>query len=275
MHIVTLGDVMLDVIVDAPGGLRPDDDAEATITLSGGGQAANVAAWAVELGASATLIGPRSGSPSQALIDEHVRAAGVAYAGVPVDAGGTVVSIVAAGTRTMASDAGDQTWLTRVVPTDLPSDADWLHLSGYPLLRAGDASAVLQMCFEARSQDTSVSVDLASAGLISAYGPSSLVAMLDDLAPDLVFANLSEWQTLGTSLNTAHFDVVVKRGDGGAVVRRGGLTRPVAAEPAVVVDATGAGDAFAAGYLVGGIDLALSAAARCVRHHGAQPPLPA
>ena len=46
MHIATVGDVVLDVIVDVPGGLNPDDDAEASISLSAGGQAANVAAWA-------------------------------------------------------------------------------------------------------------------------------------------------------------------------------------------------------------------------------------
>ena len=59
MHIATVGDVVLDVIVDVPGGLNPDDDAEASITLSAGGQAANVAAWAAHLGAEATLIGPQ------------------------------------------------------------------------------------------------------------------------------------------------------------------------------------------------------------------------
>jgi sugar/nucleoside kinase (ribokinase family) len=38
-----------------------------------------------------------------------------------------------------------------------------------------------------------------------------------------------------------------------------------------VVDVTGAGDALAAGYLVGGPDLAMETAARCVAHRGAQP----
>ena len=47
MHIATLGDVMLDVIVDAPDGLHDDDDVKAQIEVTSGGQAANVAAWAL------------------------------------------------------------------------------------------------------------------------------------------------------------------------------------------------------------------------------------
>jgi sugar/nucleoside kinase (ribokinase family) len=44
-----------------------------------------------------------------------------------------------------------------------------------------------------------------------------------------------------------------------------------AARETSAVDATGAGDALAAGFLVGGVDLALAAAARCVGQRGAQP----
>jgi sugar/nucleoside kinase (ribokinase family) len=43
------------------------------------------------------------------------------------------------------------------------------------------------------------------------------------------------------------------------------------AVPGPVVDVTGAGDALAAGFIVGGADLAMEAAARCVAHRGAQP----
>ena len=62
-------------------------------------------------------------------------------------------------------------------------------------------------------------------------------------------------------------EMVVKLGPEG--VRIGGRVYP--AVPATPVDATGAGDAFAAGYLVGGVDLALQAAARAVSKMGAMP----
>ena len=65
--------------------------------------------------------------------------------------------------------------------------------------------------------------------------------------------------------------LVVKRGARGCVVIREGRFEEHAALPAGVVDTTGAGDAFAAGFLVGGPDLALRAAARCVARMGAMP----
>src|SRR5262245_20080777 len=112
VHIVTLGDVVLDVIVDVPGGLNVDDDAEAAITLAAGGQAANVAAWAAHLDAEATLIGPEGSSDAAGLISHRITSRGIHFTGIPVERDGVVVSLVTSGQRTLASDAGDQTWLT-------------------------------------------------------------------------------------------------------------------------------------------------------------------
>jgi sugar/nucleoside kinase (ribokinase family) len=63
---------------------------------------------------------------------------------------------------------------------------------------------------------------------------------------------------------------IVKRGDRGCSFD--GDQRP-ALPVSAVVDTTGAGDALAAGWIVGGPDLALEAAARCVQQVGAMPPL--
>jgi sugar/nucleoside kinase (ribokinase family) len=271
MHITAVGDVMLDVIVDVPGGMSADDDAEATITLSAGGQAANVAAWAVALGASATVIGPQGDSEAAALVAERMRKSGVAFAAIPIEGGGTVVSFLSAGTRSMASDAGDQSWLSRVEPSDLPEDADWLHLSAYPLLRASSASAVSRLCFEARTQGTRISVDLASARLISAYGPAAFASLVSDLRPDVIFANQAEWNALERRLDETRSEIVLKQGRQGAVVLAGGTASEYPSPATEIVDATGAGDAFAAGYLVAGIDLALQTAALCISRRGAQP----
>jgi ribokinase len=272
VHIVAVGDVMLDVIVEVPAGLRHDDDTEATITLSAGGQAANVATWAVELGAVATVIGPRGDTEAADLVAERLRTSGVAYAGVPVVGGGTVVSLVGNGTRTMASDAGDQSWLPRISPSDLPDDSDWLHLSAYPLLRAADATGVLDLCFEARAQGTRVSVDLASAALITSFGADAFAALVTDLRVDLIFATAAEWQVVARLLgHQLPAEVVIKRGVDGIEVWGGGTATTFDASPVDVVDATGAGDAFAAGYLIGGVDLGLATAARCLGRRGAQP----
>jgi sugar/nucleoside kinase (ribokinase family) len=65
--------------------------------------------------------------------------------------------------------------------------------------------------------------------------------------------------------------IVVKRGARGCIVRRAGEERAYPAEPAEIVDTTGAGDAFAAGFLADGPELALRTAARCVSQMGAMP----
>ncbi len=272
MHIATVGDVMLDVVVDVPEGLRADDDTPATIELSGGGQAANVATWAVALGASATLIGPRGTSTVEALIAGRLTAAGVSYAGISTEGpGAVVVSILTAGTRTLATDAGDQSWLSRVTPALLPADVDWLHVSSYPLLRTADASPVVSMVEHARRHASRVSVDLSSSALLETYGAEAFRSLLDRIAPDVVFANLAEWSTLAPSSAERWSDVVVKEGAAGATVLSNGVATTYPAPGVAVTDSTGAGDAFAAGYLVGGVELALRAAARCLTQLGAQP----
>ena len=78
-----------------------------------------------------------------------------------------------------------------------------------------------------------------------------------------MFANEREWSELGEL--ATHW--VVKRGAGG-VTDNG---EAFAAVETTVIDSTGAGDALAAGYLVGGVQLGLEAAARCCAKLGAMP----
>jgi sugar/nucleoside kinase (ribokinase family) len=271
-HIVTIGDVMLDVIVSPSEELHLDDDVNAAIVLGPGGQAANVARWAVELGADATVIGPRGDSVAAQFVAERLASSGVSFVGVGEGRVGTVVSIIDANTRTMASDAGHQGWVGAVGSDLLPDEATALFVSGYPLLRAfGDPTPFLAVCAVARERGVRVSVDLASNDMIDSYGPASFAATVAELRPDVVFANAAEWLSVGRHW-TQPATVVVKDGardvavihpDGARSLHHVDFTRPV--------DPTGAGDALAAGYLVDGVELGIRAAARCVARRGAQP----
>ena len=80
-----------------------------------------------------------------------------------------------------------------------------------------------------------------------------------------MFGNEAEAALLGGLLDDGR--LIVKLGADG--VRVAGRHFP--AVPTVPVDSTGAGDAFAAGYLVGGVELGLAAAARAVAKMGAMP----
>ena len=267
MLLCALGDLVLDVVVRLDGPIAPDTDAYGQTRVGAGGQAANVAAWAVALGESGRVIAKRGDDAAGRVLGEELARRGVDLAGPVAPRGtGTVVSLATPdGRRTMLSDRGVS---SAFAPEDLRPEwlaaCDRLHVSGYALAREPAASTALA----AGELVARVSVDVASTAAVRECGRDRFRALVARLRPDVVFATEEEEAVAGP-LPAA--TVVVKRGAGGCVVRRNGAAEAYAAAPARVVDTTGAGDAFAAGFLVGGPELALEAAARCVGRLGAMP----
>jgi sugar/nucleoside kinase (ribokinase family) len=272
MLVVCLGDLLLDVIVRLDEPLAAGADANAETHAGAGGQAANVAAWAVALGADGRFIGKRADNAAGRLVEAEYRAHGVELVG-PVVPGrnGVVVSIVAPdGDRTMASDRG-------VAPDLAPDEldpawvegADVLHVSGYSLMRSPIDQAAIRAAELASAGGTRVSVDLSAWTRIREFGPGAFRERVEQLGPDVVFANEPEWEIVGAAYALAP-TAVIKRGARGIRVL-GEQEAELPPVPGEVVDATGAGDALAAGFLVGGPELALEAAARCIAKLGAMP----
>ncbi|HXH88304.1 MAG TPA: carbohydrate kinase family protein [Gaiellaceae bacterium] len=261
---VTLGDLLLDVIVRLEQPLAEGADADAVTRLGPGGQAANVAAWIAELGGSARFVGKRSDDEAGLAARRGLERYGVEVCGPVVEGRtGTVVSLVSQdGSRTMASDRGVSPDLRadELEPTWLDG-CELLHLPGYSLLRAPIDGAALR----AAELAPRLSVDLSSWSAIRDFGPARFRERLEALKPEVVFANEDEEEILGGPLEGCTW--ILKLGARGA--RFGELELP--ALPATVIDTTGAGDALAAGYLVGGPELALEAAARCVAKLGSMP----
>ena len=102
--------------------------------------------------------------------------------------------------------------------------------------------------------------------MIRDFGAERLRRRLELLAPDVIFGNEDELTEMGGSFPATEW--VLKRGPPGITL--GGRSQPCRAGGRVV-DTTGAGDALAAGYLVGGPELGLEAAARCVARLGTMP----
>lgn len=260
MLVCTLGDLLLDVIVRLDGPLAQGDDVTARTTLAPGGQAANVAAWAAELGADARVIAVHADDDAGAIVQRELERRGVELGGPRGARTGVVVSIVHPdGERTMASDRGSSPELETE-----SLDADWLrcgalHISGYSLLGARAAGAAVL----AREHAARVSLDLSSWTQIEPRA-DELRAAIAEIRPDVVFGNEREWDAIGDVATGVR---VVKRGARGIVVD-GEAHNAVSVD---VVDSTGAGDALAAGFIVGGAQLALEAAARCVAQVGAMP----
>jgi sugar/nucleoside kinase (ribokinase family) len=269
--IAALGDLLLDVVVRLDGPLNFGADAVAQTRTGAGGQAANVAAWSVDLGAEGRLIAKHAADAPGRLAADELRRHGVEVLGPEVEGrNGVVVSLVAPdGARTMASDRGVAPQLS---PEDL--DPEWfacdrLHISGYALLAAPIDAAAQRAAALAREHDAQISVDLSAWTRIREHGPQRFREQLEGLAPDVIFANEPEWEIVGAAYGLAR-TAVVKRGARGATVL-GEARADLPPTPGPVVDATGAGDALAAGFLVGGPELAADAAARCVAKLGALP----
>jgi ribokinase len=268
MLICTLGDLTLDVVVRLAGPLAAGGDTDARIVLSPGGQAANVAAWAAARGADARFVGKRGDDRAGRMAADGLAEHGVEVVGPVAERNGVICSLVSAdGERSMASDRGAAADLR---PDELEpgwlDDCDHLFVSGYALMREPARSAALRAADLARGNGAAVSVDLASWSAIRDAGVPEFRAAVSALAPDVVFANEDEERILGGMFVEATW--ILKRGAQGAWFdgdQRAAL--PVER----VVDTTGAGDALAAGWIVGGPGLALEAAARCVQKLGAMP----
>ena len=265
--ICTLGDLLLDVVVRLESPIAEDTDTYGRTRVGAGGQAANVAAWVVALGGRARFVGKRAGDPAGRLLADELRGRGVEVAGPEVETGtGTVVSIATPdGARTMLSDRGVSTGfrLEELDPAWL-EDCEWLHLPGYSLV----APPLRETALAAAARARRVSVDLSSTAAIEAAGVARFRTAVAEARPELVFANEAEAALVG---DVEARTTVVKRGRRGCAVRSSDGTVELAAVDAEVVDSTGAGDAFAAGFLLGGPALAVDSAARCVSKLGAMP----
>jgi sugar/nucleoside kinase (ribokinase family) len=242
-RIVVLGDLMVDVVAVHDGPIARGSDTAASISLQPGGSAANVAAWLARAGADVTLVG-RVGDDALAPVAlaglDGVR---LHVARDPGRATGTCIVLVApGGERTMLPDPGANDALAT---TDLPElTGDVLHVSGYALLRRGSRAAALAAVERARDAGMKISLDPASAAPL-ANDPIFLQRVMPI---DLLLPNADEAAVLGPQIDVP--ELVVKWGANGATWTDGIETIAARAVPVdEVVDTTGAGDAFAAGFL--------------------------
>jgi sugar/nucleoside kinase (ribokinase family) len=274
-RVVVLGEVMLDVVAvhDAP--LAVASDTPARISMRPGGAGANTAAWLARAGVDVTLVARVGDDAAATLALGALRGVELRVGVDPKLPTGTCIVLVApGGERTMLPDPGANTALTFWGAADLFAEGAILHVSGYSLMRPGSRGAALEAMARARDAGMRISVDPASAALLI-----DDPAFLDRVRPiDLLLPNQDELAALGGDLPGVK-EFAVKRGRDGAYWSDGLKrieTRAVAVDD--VVDTTGAGDAFAAGFLSvwpGDREAALHAgvklAAQAVTQEGGRP----
>lgn len=248
MDVVAVGDVMLDVTVEAPT-LRSGGDVHGNVRVRPGGSAANAAVWAAASGATARLHGRIGDDLAGRLVSEAVGQRGV-EAVLAVDPGsgtGSMLIVREAGQRSMVADRGAN---GRLAPGDLPAeiDAAAVLVSGYILLDGGSTAAARAALDRARARY--VAVDAASWPLVEAFGAQRFLELVSPA--NVLLANDLEARTLtgrdgedAADVLAQRFPVVcVKLGPKGAVLSWDGLLIRFASEEVPEVDPTGAGDAF-------------------------------
>lgn len=279
MRLASFGDLLLDVVVRLEEPLAAGSDVGAVTKLGAGGQAANVAAWAARLGADSTLIAVLADDVAGSLVQKELMGIGTHVHGPRSAAGGTgvVVSLVGPdGERSLASSpAAAEEFPSEAFESAWLEGCETLHVSGYSLVRGGTRDAALLAIRLARARGGRVSIDIPPWTALRAFGPVAFRGLLETLSPDVLFATEAEWEILGGAYLAAPL-TVLKRGPRGITIVAPDARLDLTAVPGDVVDATGAGDALAAGFLLGGsLEEAgrrgLEAAAACVAKLGAMP----
>ena len=263
-----IGDLVEDVVVRLSSDIATGSDTTASIVRRRGGSAANVSVAAASCGLDVRFIGKVGADSTGAALVEEMRSAGVDPRIQRGGRTGTIVVLVDSdGERSMLPDRGAATELTEIAATDL-EHVEWLHVPAYSLVVEPLAASTKQAIALVRRAGAGISVDASSVAIINEMGVEEFKGVLKELQPDVVLCNTDEGATLGVSESRGLAGVgvtIVKAGRAAAVAYAdGNLVASVAALPlGRVRDTTGAGDAFAAGFINGrmrswGVDRAIS-----------------
>ena len=253
---------MLDVVAQIPTSpheLHLGNDTRTVISTHGGGAGGNVASWLAVLGNDVTMVGRIGNDTAGSAITAEFDALGISY-GEIVKEGlhtGVVVCLVdPSGERTMLADNGANAGLD---VSDLPAleGVDAIYLSGYAPLAPLSRDGVLKMVGATNSRGIPIIFDPATVGGMQGVPVEEILswcALMDTVIMNeeeaIYLSELSDCEAALNFFVELTPRAIIKRGSAGAIgLERGGQIISVAAHTSAVVDTTGAGDAFAAGFI--------------------------
>ena len=253
---------MLDVVAQIPTSpheLHLGNDTRTIISTHGGGAAGNTASWLAVLGNDVTMVGRIGNDTAGSAITAEFDALGISYGNIVKEGlhTGVVVCLVdPSGERTMLADNGANAGLE---VSDLPAldGVAAIYLSGYAPLAPLSREGVLEMVRTINSRGIPIVFDPATVGGMQGVPVAEILswcALMDTVIMNeeeaIYLSGLSDCESALNFFVELTPRAIIKRGSAGAIgLERGGQIISFAAKTSAVVDTTGAGDAFAAGFI--------------------------
>lgn len=293
-----VGDFAWDVLVKTDVELQRGGDTFGDVRLTPGGSAANAAVWARRCGKSVHFVGKigtdRLGDMAREDLEDEDVASTLALSNSR-RTGSVAVLLDHTGERSMISGFGADFYLEPdELPTTVLESAQHLHLTAWSLFNDPPRTAALRAAEIASARGATISLDPASFQMLDDFGPAAFVEMTAPVGVDVLLPNFEEGQVLTGETDPHRIAqqlavlypgalIVLKLDAAGALVLDDGRAAQIPATPGELIDATGAGDAFAGAFLarwLGGDQPADSArfatrvAAWVIGQRGARPKCP-
>jgi sugar/nucleoside kinase (ribokinase family) len=283
---------MLDIVAQiptSPHDLHLGNDTRTVISTHGGGAGGNVASWLAVLGNDVTMVGRIGDDAAGAAITSEFDALGISYGDIVKDGlhTGVVICLVdPSGERTMLADNGANAGLSI---DDLPAldGVDAIYITGYAPLAPLSRIGVLEMVRVINARDIPIFFDPATVGgmkdvpideILSWCGLMNTLIMNEEEA--IYLSGSSDLEAALEFFLEYAQRAIIKRGSQGAIgLERRGEIISVGTHATEVIDTTGAGDSFAAGFIDAitsgsnfsqAIERASAVAAHCVAIVGAR-----
>ncbi|MEM8697419.1 MAG: adenosine kinase [Pseudomonadota bacterium] len=311
--VLAIGDAVVDVIAPADEELLAEEgvpkgsmrvlDREGADRLyarmgpaqeTSGGSAANSMAGIAALGGRAAFVGQIGSDQLGTIFAHDIRAQGVAFETPPlvgdVSTGRCLILVTPDAQRTMNTYRGASEHLSVDALDELQiARAAIVYLEAYLWDHDAPRIAMKRAADMARTAGRKVAFTLSDIACIGRHRPDFL-EFLESGRIDILFGNEEEARALAGTVDLdaavaelarhAELCVITRGGDGAMAVRNGETVSVPATPPRALVDTTGAGDLFAAGFLVGhawgrpleaSLALGAAAAAQVIADYGARP----
>lgn len=291
-----VGDFAWDVLIRTNSELLRGGDTFGEVMLTPGGSAANVAVWAARCGLPTQFVGKIGRDRFGQLAQEDLAREHVTAHFVETDAhltGSVAVFVDHTGERSMVSGHGADFYL---LPSELPrqaiSSARHLHMTAWSFFVDPPRAAARAAARMASASGATLSFDPGSFQMIGEMGVGQFLAVTQDLGIDVLLPNKEEGSVLTGGLTDPEEIapalaelypgalIMLKLDADGALVYEQGAATHIPAGTNNLVDATGAGDSFAGGFLahylehgdaVAAAQFATTISAWVIEHLGARP----